>query len=255
MPNGSIKELLASSNLSFTGTVETVGATTVPDVSVNDRTVVVQVGEVLRGPPEVGIPPGSQVTVQLSQELPPLNAGDQRTFFTNGWVYGENLAVIEVGRSSVEEAAAPTARMAGLEASVSPIAAAMAELAQDEVVEHARGADAIVRARVVGLSAVPETGLAREHDADWWIATLETDLVERGELPGVTGGAGQVAVLYANSIDVQWRESPKPKAGQGGLWLLHRTTGELAGWAPFQLVHPIDLQPSIQLDLLREHGI
>jgi len=113
MPNGSLKELLASSNLAFTGTVETVGATTVADVPVNDRTVVVQVGEVLRGPPEVGVPPGSRVTVQLSAELPPLNVGDQRTFFANGWVYGENLAVIEVGRSAVEEAAAPTARMAG----------------------------------------------------------------------------------------------------------------------------------------------
>jgi hypothetical protein len=255
MPNGSIKELLASSNLAFTGTVETVRATTVSDVPVNDRTVVVQVGEVLRGPPEVGVPSGSRVTVQLSPDLPPLNPGDQRTFFTNGWVYGENLAVIEVGRSSVEEAAAPTARMAGLAASVSPVAAAMAELAQDEVVEHARGADAVVRARVVGLSAVSETVQSREHDPSWWIATLETDLVERGELPGVTGGVGTVAVLYANSIDIHWRESPKPKAGQGGLWLLHRTTGELAHWAPFQLLHPIDLQPSIQLDLLREHGI
>jgi len=108
---------------------------------------------------------------------------------------------------------------------------------------------------VVGLSAVAEAVQSREHDPSWWTATLETDLVERGELPGVSGGVGTVAVLYANSIDVRWRESPKPKAGQGGLWLLHRTTGDLARWAPFQLLHPIDLQPSIQLDLLREHGI
>jgi hypothetical protein len=102
---------------------------------------------------------------------------------------------------------------------------------------------------------VPLAGLPREHYPDWWIATLEVDLVERGEVPGVTGNSGTVAVLYANSIDVHWQESPKPKASQAGLWLLHRTPDELAELAPFQLLHPIDLQPSIQLDLLRERGI
>jgi hypothetical protein len=49
MSNEPIKELLSSSSLAFTGTVETVRATTVSDVLVNDRTVVVEVGEVLLG--------------------------------------------------------------------------------------------------------------------------------------------------------------------------------------------------------------
>jgi hypothetical protein len=255
MPDGSIKELLASSSLAFAGTVEAVGATTVAGIPVDGRTVIVQVDELLHGPPEMALPAGSRVTVQLSPELPALTAGERAAFFTNGWVYGESLAVVEAGRSSVGEAAGRTGQMAGLEAPVSSVQVALAELAQDEVVQHAREAEAIVRGRAVGLTEVPSAGLPREHDPDWWIATLEVDLVERGELPGVMGDSGTVAVLYANSIDVHWRESPKPKASQAGLWLLHRTPDELAELAPFQLIHPIDLQPSIQLDLLRERGI
>ena len=64
-----------------------------------------------------------------------------------------------------------------------------------------------------------------------------------------------MVVLYANSIDVRWRDSPKPKAGQSGLWLLHRTEDDHAALAPFELLHQIDLQPSTQVDLLRERGL
>jgi hypothetical protein len=81
------------------------------------------------------------------------------------------------------------------------------------------------------------------------------DLVARGKLPRGTEANGSVRVLYANSLDVRWRRSPKPKAGQGGLWLLHKTTGDRAELAPFELMHAIDVQPSLQLDLLRERGI
>jgi hypothetical protein len=255
MPDGSIKELLASAAIAFTGVVEEVGTTPVSGIPADDRTAVVQVVEVLHGPPDLSIPVGSRVTVQLSPNLPALVAGDRATLFANGLAYGEDLAVIEVGRSSVEEATGRTERLAGLDAPVSPVQAALAELAQDEVIEHAREADAVVRGQVTGLNQVPETGSPREHDPDWWIATLDIDLVEHGDVPGVTGDRGTVPVLYANSIDVRWRDSLKPKAGQAGLWLLHRTSGELADLAPFQVLHEIDLQRSIQLDLLRERGI
>jgi hypothetical protein len=38
------------------------------------------------------------------------------------------------------------------------------------------------------------------------------------------------------------------------MWILHRTADALAELAPFQLIHPEDLQPSLQLELLRENG-
>jgi hypothetical protein len=254
MAERSIKDLLASSNLTFTGSVEQAGRSTVAGIEVDDRTVVVRVAQLLHGPPGIELPEGSRVTVQLSPDLPALAPGEQATFFADGWVYGETLAVTEVGRAPVEETATPTAEQAGVEEAVSPVEAAATELADDELVEHASAADLVVRAQVMALAQVPKEGPPKEHDPDWWIATLAADVVARGELPEADE-ANVVTALYANSLDVRWRQAPKPKAGQGGLWLLHRARKELSGFAPFELVHPIDVQPSIQLDLLRERGV
>jgi len=253
----SVKELVARSGLSFTGTVEARGFTAMADLPADDRTVVVRVEEVLHGPAELAIPVGSRVTVQLSPDLPGLDPGQRATFFANGLAYGEQLAVAEVGRVSADEGAARTARMQGEAAPVSAVQAAVAELGQDEVVRHAQDADAIVRGRVVGLAEVPRDRPLREHDPHWWIATLDIDVVERGEIrEGADSSAPlTVGVLYANSLDVQHRESPKPKAGQAGLWLLHRTPDDRSADAPFEITHKLDMQPSIQLDLLRARGI
>jgi hypothetical protein len=253
VPQPPIKRLLADASLAFAGSVKAVGEGTVSGVAPDERTVVVEVGEVLHGSPGVGIPTGSRVTVQLSPDLPPLGVDDEATFFANGWLYGDSLAVTEVGRAPVEETVAPTARLAGFESPVSPVQVALAELADEELIAHANEADAAVRGHVIALNHVPQEAPLREHDPDWWVATLEIDLLVRGELPGVDDKGGTVPVLYANSLDVSWRDAPKPKAGQGGLWLLHRSPGELAELAPFQLIHPIDLQPSINIDLLREN--
>jgi hypothetical protein len=160
-----------------------------------------------------------------------------------------------VGRMKDEPEPATAARAADLEEPTSGVDRALAEIAQDAVLDHAREVEVIVRARVVSLEEAHTPELPREHDPHWWIATLEADLVAKGDAPGLGEGGGTVTALYANSIDFQWREWIKPKAGQGGLWLLHRTEDELAQLAPFQLIHQDDLQPSAQLDALREAGI
>src|SRR6266496_1364336 len=121
MPEPSVKELLASAGMAFTGTVEAVRATTVPDIPVNDRTVIVGVAETLHAPEEMQLPSASRVTVQLSADLPPLDVGDQAAFFANGLVYGESLAVTEVGRTGIEQTAWPVAQLAGVKLPVTPV--------------------------------------------------------------------------------------------------------------------------------------
>jgi hypothetical protein len=64
----------------------------------------------------------------------------------------------------------------------------------------------------------------------------------------------EVKVLYANSLDVRWRDAPKPKASQDGLWVLHATKGERAQMAPFQILHPTDFQPPQSLQALSPEG-
>jgi hypothetical protein len=255
MARQSLKELVASSGIAFAGTVQAVGETTVQGVPVDDRLVVVRVDRALHAPPEVEIAPGTQVTVQLSPDLPKLDVGDQASFFANPAVYGEGLMVSEVGRMKDEPEPAGGTRAISREEPATGVEQALAELAQDSLIEHAGDAAVIVRGRVVRLEEAQTPELPREHDPHWWIATLEADLVAKGGAPGLGEGGGTVAALYANSIDFQWREWIKPKAGQAGLWLLHRSEDELAQLAPFQLIHQEDLQPSTQLDALREAGI
>ncbi|HEX6681104.1 MAG TPA: hypothetical protein VF063_10695 [Gaiellaceae bacterium] len=255
MPEPSIKDLLASSSFAFTGVVEAAGRSTVASIPADERTVVVRVSEVLHAPPRVRLPPGSRVTVQLSPELPTLEPGASSTFFAEGLAYGETLAVAEIGRTAVEDAAASTEGMADMAAPVSPVQAELAALEADKVVEHAQEADAVIRGHVVALAHAPTEGQPREHDANWWIATFEVDVLVRGELPGGAEAGATTSALYANSLDVRWRDAPKPKAGQAGLWLLHRARPELANLAPFELTHAIDRQPSLQLEVLRERGV
>jgi len=246
----SVKELLASSGLAFTGTVEMIGATT-GTIDADDRTVIVNVDEMLNGPPDVSLPTGLRVTVRLNPNLVRLDVGARAAFFVNGVAYGASLITEEVGRADPQEVTRRAIGLSGEGTALSPISLALAELAQDELVEHARSANAIVRGQVTALGASSRSAGPSEHDPQYWIATLAVDLVEKGSIPPPLT---VVAVLYANSIDVMWRESPKPKAGQAGLWLLHTSGEKEAPFAPFQLLHSIDMQPSIQLNLLRARG-
>lgn len=261
MPDPTIKDLVSSSGLAFTGTVESRGVAGMTGLPADDRTAAVQVEQMLHAPEGLSVPTGSRIIVRMSPDQPPLDPGERATFFANGLAYGDQLAVAEVGRLPADAGAARTESLAGVVAPVSAVQGALAELAQDEVSDHAAQADAVVRGHVsalaeVPLADVPHAGPPGEHDPQWWIATLQVDLVARGDVGRQPDrGTMPVEALYANSLDVQWRDWLKPKAGQGGLWLLHRSPEERAGLAPFELRHSIDLQPSLQLDLLRERGL
>jgi hypothetical protein len=117
-------------------------------------------------------------------------------------------------------------------------------LVTEQLRTHAAGADAVVLGRVVALRRAAGPPL-REHDPDWWVATLEVGHVQSGDVEG------DLDVLFPNSIDVRWQDVPKPQAAQDGLWILHATDGDLARLAPFRILHPEDLQEPQLLESLR----
>ncbi|GGK76414.1 hypothetical protein [Mangrovihabitans endophyticus] len=248
MTEPSAPEMLAAAGVAFVGEVQQRDAANVPGLATDDPTAIVRVERVVKAPAEVGLAAGVAVTLRLGSPSPPLSVGDRFLFFADGWIYAETIALIEVGRLPVEGAAAALMATGGPDA---PATDAMHALSQDEVVTHAREADAVVRARVVALTDAAPQAEPREHDPLVWIATLAVDLAVKGDI----GGRSEVAVAYANSQDVQWRSALKPKAGQAGLWLLHGPQTGWPGTAAFSVLHAMDLQPSIQLDLLRERGI
>jgi hypothetical protein len=238
MADASIIKLLRLAPLSFFGTVESTGIPTVGDVP-----AVVRVDRVLHAPEAFATLGGQRVTLDVAADADPLEVGDRGAFFAQGVIFGESITVSEVGRLAVEDVEPHlTEGRAGLPGGFAELER---QIEIDLLREHASNSDAVVVGRVVRLEKALQPS-ASEHDPDWWTATLEVRHVERGDVQ-----AGEVPVLYANSLDVRWRTSPKPKASQDGTWILHATEGELRTAAPFQILHPEDRQPTRELDSLR----
>ena len=96
MPDNNITDLLQRSAISFTGTVERLGVSNVPELStIDDHTGVVLVDRVLHSPPAFAHLAGTQVTVQFSADAGLPAVGQRFAFFANGLVFGADLAVME----------------------------------------------------------------------------------------------------------------------------------------------------------------
>src|SRR5262245_14850976 len=95
-PRASAEDLARQSRFVFHGTVQRLNDATMPEVPTSDRTAVVRVDDVIQAPGELVDYAGRDVTVLLSgrRKLAP---GDQAIFFTNGWLYGDSLAVRSIG--------------------------------------------------------------------------------------------------------------------------------------------------------------
>src|SRR4051812_16042970 len=118
MTDPTIKQLVASSSLAFTGAVQARGVAAGAGLPADDHTTVVQVEQVLHAPAGFTIPTGSKVTVQTSTDLPPLAPGERATFFANGLAYGDQLTVAEVGRQPADAGTTRAQSLAGMTAPV-----------------------------------------------------------------------------------------------------------------------------------------
>jgi hypothetical protein len=239
-----IVEVLRRAPLGFVGTIEHLGAATMKDVPIDDRTAVVFVDHVFHAPDAFANLQGHRVTLQLAKDKPPPQEGETMAWFTRGLAFGDGIAVEEVDRRPVE-AMSPQLENADMMGPAAALSVLRDDVANAELRDHAATADAIVVGRVLRLEGTARA-TPSEHDPDWWKAVIDVAHVERG-----TVGTGELTVLYANSIDVRWRSAPKPRASQEGVWILHATTGDLQRFAPFRLVHPEDYQPVDKLEALR----
>lgn len=248
MSDEAITRFLREAAFSFTGTVEHVGAAQMKGGPIDDQTAVVKVDQVLHAPDAFAQLAGSTVTLQPSEGAEPLEVGKQLVFFANGVAFGESLSLAEVGRLGVDEIQ-PHAAMAAAGGAATPLQALQSRADEETMREHAEGAAAVVLARVTGLERALGSPV-REHDADWWRATLHVVHAEKGNI----ADDAEIKVLYANSLDVRWQSGPKPKASQNGLWILHATEGELQALAPYVILHPEDFQPPQRIESLRGNG-
>lgn len=239
---------MADAAFIFVGTIETEMGDNAQGPDEEERLAVVHVDRVLQVPDAFAQLAGSNVRMRPASGADLPTPGETFTFFANGLAFGADVSLAEVARMPVEHAAGQL-EMEPVRIGDAPFDALQRQLTATRVRDHADTADAIILARVVGLERVAGSPV-REHDPDWWRATMHVTHAEQGDV----ADDAEIQVLYANSLDIQWRESPKPKAAQDGLWLLHATEPELAALAPFMIIHAEDLQPPQHMEHIREQG-
>lgn len=247
------EELAEKAKFVFQGTVKQVKATNLKTVAATSRTIVVRVDQVIHAPEALADFAGHEVTVQLA-EGETVSPGQTLIFYTNGWIFGENLGVQSVG---FEEATTPT--MAALSSHPGD---PVSSLKTREALSQAADADLIVSGRVSAVrlpeaeaaaraSALASGGTSEfisEHAPLWHEAVIDIDAVHRG-----SANQKQVVIRFPSSTDVRWFKAPKFETGQEGVFLLHKDQlpgGPLAAAAAsgvgpgvYTALHPADVQP------------
>lgn len=214
-PAATVEDLMREAQLVFRGTVVRPGAANLMVIKAGEDTAVVRVDELIHVPGKLEIYAGQEVTVKLRQPGS-MKAGDTAVFFTRSWLYGEHLAVVEVGRT------APGAAVAA------QVAAARRKLADEDLRHRLDGAALVVAGRVVATrpAVFPDKrgdkGKGTEHDPQWQEAVIAVDRVLKGSIQG-TAGESRAVILYPGSDDVLWFRTPKPQVGWDGVWILERS--------------------------------
>lgn len=229
--------LVKQATFIFVGTVLRLKATTIPEVQPSDSTAVVRVDEVLEG---AGAPPdlkGKEITVQLI-EASSIKAGTETVFYTRGWLFGESMAVIEIGRPSEGQSSAQVREL---------VSATHQKMASDALLNDIASAEAIVVGTVTSVKPASIRHIGSEHDPDWYEAEINVESVEKGNLPSHT-----LTILFPHSDDVIWQSAPKFKQGQQGIWLLHRNQEKLPGISDrYTALKPLDFQTRESLERIR----
>lgn len=272
MPRVNAKQMDQNARFVFQGTVRSVGNATLAGVPPSDKLLVVQVDEILKAPGTLGGLIGKEVTVDIGPGKPRLKVGHRATFYTNGWLFGESIAVRSLGHQLLPpQPVVATASAADAEAAaVSPDEA----LGQTDLQRRLADADAVVTGRVTAVR-IPETEATTEavvaaagggtepvvpriseHDPHWREAVIEVDATEKGDASG-----SRVVVRFASSDDVQWYRAPKFEPGQRGVFVLHgkRDFPQIgamdAGAAPaedvYTVLDPADFQPAHKLPVVQ----
>jgi hypothetical protein len=236
----------------FQGTVVEVGKATLPMIEADDRTAIVRVDRVLRAPEQMEQIAGREITVKLRQSA---EVGTTAVFETDGWLYGESMAVLETGRRRSAKAARSLEAEADVEAGrETPAAAARAAAHRSAVQERAEEASAVVVGRVVGVKQIETAARAgrggeepqSEHDPRWAIAEVEVDQSIKGRK------SGTIEVLFASSEDVMWYRAPKLVVGQKATMLLQKGAPEVEDKRADAVVDELDVQPTDTAEILTE---
>ncbi|MBI1744420.1 hypothetical protein HYR54_15325 [Candidatus Acetothermia bacterium] len=236
--NSTIEDLTRESKFIFKGTVKKLNASTMRGIPVDSMLAVIRVDEVFKVPMAIADYTGQDITVQLSTRQK-MKAGQQAVFFTEGWVYGESIAV----RAFEERVWEGDNR--GLRKQISD---AMRNTARHALRARLASSHLIIVGKVSDMKAAkPE---ARQpvtfRDPQWKEALIEVEVMLKGNVTHK-----KVEIRFPNSADVMWHKAPKFRVGQEGIWLLHKTEARQLTGDTYTALHPTDFQSKDQIDTIR----
>ena len=260
MPANSRKTDLSSQpTFVFKGTVQELKSTTMKEVPVSARTIVVSVDQVLEAPKNLAKLGGHKVTVQLSGKQK-ARVGQEMIFYTQGWIFGHGVAVQSLNEEPIMQSKAHAAL---LSRGGDPVAHKRSR----EVQERFDSADMVVSGKVTAVRLLADAikqskagttppGPVSEHSPHWREAVIEIDEVHKGKHT-----KKNVVIRFPASTDVRWYKAPKFEAGHQGYFMLHKTP-IAKGTAPraakgkarkpeaaedvYTALHPLDFQPYSQ---------
>jgi hypothetical protein len=207
--------LINRSSIIFVGTVVRLHAVSFRAVPASKKTAVVRVDRVIEKPGTVALTAGHEITVEL-KEPAKFKEGSSATFYAQGWILGQGIAVREVGHEASTPAAAASTGQIGAR-----VAQARQQLSDADLRARLSGADMVVVGRVsaVRKAAVSAGGrkFITEHDPDWQEATIRVESAMKGARAG-----DEVVLRFPGSNDVMYRNAPKFKADQEGVFIMKK---------------------------------
>lgn len=234
MADNRINEYARNSQFVIAGRVEKTGATTMSMVAAAPNTGVFKIDQILHGPSVLSGFAGKEITV-IFQESGTVSAGERAVIFATSWLYGESLAVIEVGRTELRER----------DIMRDEINDAYRRLDDERLLERIVAAELVIAGKVAKTEPAPEEIQRRmpitEHTPVWSVAEIQVAGVLKGHHE-----SKRVSIFFPSSTDVAWHDSPKFKTGDAGIWILQRNQQE-RGWPMMRVegltaLHPLDFQ-------------
>ena len=225
MPASSPNETTQQPTFVFKGTVQRSKSATMKNVEVNDQTIVVTVDQVIEAPKSLAKFAGSEITVQLGarQKAEP---GQTMIFHTNGWIFGDSVAVQNIKMEPIQRTHAGLLSRGG-----DPVEHRRNQVVQKRFADAdtvCSGTVAIVRLpgdaaprgrSLRAATAEPVvTGPISEHNPHWREAVITIDERHKGG-----GGQNQMVIQFPSSTDVRWYKAPKFTPGQQGYFMLHKS--------------------------------
>jgi hypothetical protein len=221
-----VDRLAPDARIVFLGRVEKVHASNLKALAPTPATVLVHVDEVIDVPASLAGIRGQAVVVQLAQPES-MRQDEQAIFFSTGLLYGEHLAVREIGRlpPSVD-----------IDSIKKELQAVRDRAFRAALAARVSSAALIFTGKVARVNKPKEPPRRGEHDLDLARAAVQVTAALKGSAKGT------VTITFTPSGDEAWLRSPKLTVGEEAVFLTHAEP-QLKLPPGNYVLDPLDVQP------------